>query len=303
MRIVAIINPISGAGADRSVAGRRVAMLDAAATRRGCRAEIHLTERAGHARELAAASVASGTDLVVVWGGDGTINEAGGALMGSNTTLGVIPAGSGNGLAAALNVPRTPETAIDIAFDGREWRIDAGIMADRPFFNVAGIGFDAHIARLFNERGAGRRGRWPYVTIGVREGCVYRSDEYRVRLGGEALRLRAFLISFANGREFGMGARIAPQAALDDGLLDATVVAERGVVARFWDARHLAFGAVGRAPRVTVRTVEAATVEADGPIEYHVDGEPGIANRRVDVRVVPGALKVKVPRVRAPRHP
>jgi diacylglycerol kinase family enzyme len=173
--------------------------------------------------------------------------------------------------------------------------MDAGLLGGRPFFNVAGIGFDAHIARLFNERGAGRRGRWPYVTIGIREGCRYAAAEYRVRLDDESLRLRAFLISFANGREFGMGARIAPQAALDDGLLDATVVAERSVIARFWHARLLALGAVGRAPRVIVRTITTAAIEADGPIEYHVDGEPGIADGRVDVRIIAGALKVRVP--------
>lgn len=293
MRIAAIINPISGARADRSIAARRVQMLDAAATRRGWRIEIHLTERAGHARALAESSVAAGTDLLVVWGGDGTINEAGGALIGSTTTLAVIPAGSGNGLAAALNVPWTPAAAIDIAFDGVARSIDAGLLNDRPFFNVAGIGFDAHIARLFNERGAGRRGRWPYVSLGVREGCRYSGADYRVRLDDEPLTVRAFMISFANGREFGMGARIAPQAALDDGLLDAVIVAERSVIARFWHARLLAFGALHRAPRVTVRTIRSATVEADGSLEYHVDGEPGIAEGRIDVRIVPGALRVR----------
>jgi diacylglycerol kinase (ATP) len=170
-------------------------------------------------------------------------------------------------------------------------------MAGRPFFNIAGIGFDAHIARLFNERPRGRRGGIPYVTIGVREGCRYAATEYAVSLDGSRRRVRALLIAFANGREYGLGARIAPQACLDDGWLDATIVQDRPVIARFLDARYLALAMAHRARGVAVSQVREASIEADGPIAYHVDGEPGTAGTRVDVRVVPGALRVKVPDV------
>jgi YegS/Rv2252/BmrU family lipid kinase len=293
--IVAIINPISGAGADTTAASRRVAMLRDAAARRGIDLETHLTERRGHARELAAASVASGARLVVAWGGDGTINEVGTALIGTDVALGVVPAGSGNGLAAALALPRDPARAIAAAFDGEVRTIDAGVMAGRPFFNVAGVGFDAHVARLFNERAKGSRGRWPYVAIGVSEGCRYTSAEYLVALDGQARRVRALLIVFANGREFGMGARIAPQAQLDDGLLDATVIEDRAVLARFRDVPYLALAMTHRAPGVTVSRIRSATIETDGPIEFHVDGEPHATDRRLDVSIVPAALRVRVP--------
>ena len=259
-------------------------------------AEIHLTKSAGHARELAAASAAASTDLVIVWGGDGTINEAGGALIGSSTTLALIPSGSGNGLAAALGTPRDPDAALALALDGATRTIDAGIMADRPFFNIAGVGFDARVARLFNERGAGRRGAWPYVAIGIREGCRYEALEYVLTLDGDRQRVRAFLIAFANGREYGIGARIAPLAELDDGRLDATLVEYRPMLARFWDARHLAMGTVHRARSVTTRRVVQAVIETDGPMEFHVDGEPGIERDRIEVRIVPAALKVRVTR-------
>jgi YegS/Rv2252/BmrU family lipid kinase len=296
LSIVAIINPISGAGANRAIAERRIVAIKDEARRRGLSAEIHLTTRAGHARELAAASAASQIDLVIVWGGDGTINEAGGALLGSSTTLAVVPAGSGNGLAAALGAPRDSNAALATAFDGVTRTIDAGVMADRPFFNIAGIGFDARIARLFNERGPGRRGPLPYIVIGLREGCLYPGGEYRVDLNGDRRQLRALLIAFANGREYGMGARIAPQAELDDGLLDATVVEYRPLLSRFWDARHLALGTAHRAASVYTQRVTNAVVESDGPMEFHVDGELGIAERRIDVRVLPAALKVRVAR-------
>src|SRR5262245_32744083 len=294
MSIVAIINPISGAGTDSSAAGRRIDLVRSEARRRDLAADIHLTERSGHARELAAASASANVDLVIVWGGDGTINEVGAALIGSNTTMGLVPAGSGNGLAAALGAPRDPLAALTAAFDGATRAIDAGTMAGQPFFNIAGIGFDARIARLFNERGAGRRGPLPYVLIGIREGCRYPGAEYSVDLDGDRRRVRALLIAFANGREYGMGARIAPLAELDDGLLDATIVEYRPLVARFWDARLLAMGTAHRARSVSTKRVTHAVIEPDGTMEFHVDGELGVAERRIEVKIMPAALKVRV---------
>ena len=293
MSIVAIINPISGAGADRDAAARRIALVDAEAKRRGLSADIHLTERAGHARELAAASAAANVDLVIVWGGDGTVNEAGAGLIGSGTTLGLVPAGSGNGLAAALGTPREPLAALALAFDGETRTIDAGMMGERPFFNIAGIGFDARVAALFNARGAGRRGGWPYIVIGVREACRYSGVQYTIDLDGDRRSVHALLVAFANGREYGIGARIAPLAQLDDGLLDATIVETRPVLTRFWHARHMALGTAHRAPSVLTRKIRRAVVDAAVPMEFHVDGEPGIIQGPVEVTVCPAALKVR----------
>lgn len=294
MSVVAIINPISGAGANPAVRATRVALVRAEAERRGVGAEIFLTERAGHARDMAAAAAAAGTELVIAWGGDGTLNEVGSALLDTATTLGVVPAGSGNGLAAALAVPRDPRAALAVAFDGRTRAIDAGMIAGRPFFNIAGVGFDARVAKLFNARGGGRRGGWPYILIGVREGCTYRASAYRLELDGTGRDVHALLIAFANGREYGIGARIAPMAELDDGWLDAFVVDERAVVARFWHARHLALGTAHLAPNVTAERVRRAVIAAPGPIDFHVDGEPDVAHDRVEVSIRPGALHVRV---------
>jgi YegS/Rv2252/BmrU family lipid kinase len=294
MRIVAIVNPVSGAGLHPDAARRRVALIHDELKERKLSASIHLTERPGHARELAAAAVADRADLVIVWGGDGTVNEAGSAIAGSATALGLIPAGSGNGLAGGLGVPRRPRAALSAALGTRTLAVDVGMLDDRPFFNIAGIGFDAHIARLFNERPRGRRGRLPYVVIGVREGCRYVGKDYAITLDGVSQRTRALLIAFANGQEYGMGMQIAPGARLDDGQLEACVVEDRSVLARFRDARHLALGSVHRAPRMAMQPVRGAIVEADGEIEYHVDGEPGVVRDRLTISVRPGALTVKV---------
>jgi YegS/Rv2252/BmrU family lipid kinase len=290
--VVAIINPISGAGMDPTVAQRRVALLRAELSRRSLRSAIHLTERAGHAAELAADAAAENTGLVIVWGGDGTLNEAGGALAGSHTALGLIPAGSGNGLAHALNVPKDPVAALTLALGDRSRAIDVGVLGTRRFLNVAGIGVDARIAIRFNQRSRGSRGRWPYIAIGMTEGCRYKASEYRVQLDGTELRRQALLIAFANGREYGMGAVLAPGAELDDGLLDAFIVDDRPVVARFWHARHLARGTVARAPGVVHRKVRTAVIESAAPMEFHVDGEPGRTGGLLEVSLMPKALRV-----------
>jgi diacylglycerol kinase (ATP) len=293
--VVAIINPVSGAGMDPTVAGRRVALVTRELDRRQLRAEVHVTRRAGHARELAAAAAAASVPLVIVWGGDGTLNEAASALAGTGTALGLIPAGSGNGLAASLGVPREPGAALDAALRAPVRQIDAGLLGERYFFNIAGIGVDARIAAIFNQRAKGSRGRWPYIAIGLREAVRYRSRSYTVELDGdEAYRGRALLVAFANGREYGMGARLAPRAELDDGLLDAFVIGDRSVPARFWDSRHLALGSVDRAPGVVLRRVRRAAIACDeGPMEYHVDGEPGVIGGPAEVRILAGTLAVK----------
>ena len=166
-------------------------------------------------------------------------------------------------------------------------------MAGRFFFNIAGIGFDARVATLFNQRAAGTRGGWPYIAIGVREGCRYCAVDYDVRLDDRPFKSRALLIAFANGTEYGLGARIAPDARLDDGLLDVIVVEERGVVSRFWQARHLAKGTPQLAPMVRTSRVRRAVIESEGEMEFHVDGEPGIASGRIEVDVIPAALVIK----------
>jgi YegS/Rv2252/BmrU family lipid kinase len=297
MRIVAVVNPISGRGMDASATADRIAMMRAAFDRRGLDGSVVVTERAGHARELAARAVESGTDLVLVWGGDGTVNEVGTALMGSSTAMGLVPAGSGNGLAGGLAVPRQPAAAIAAALDGRVKPVDVGMLDERPFFNVAGIGFDAHVALLFNQRPRGRRGPLPYVMIGFREGVRYAGLTYNITLAGDhgttTTIHKALLVAFANGVEYGMGLRIAPAARLDDGLLDCCVVEDRPVLARVLHARHLLRDRIDRAPGLLMRTVRSATIEAELDITYHVDGEPGVAGRTVVVTIRPGALLVR----------
>lgn len=294
--VFAIVNPLSGAGANPAVAAARVALLTDCFAAAGIAGAVHLTERGGHATELASAAVARGVRTVLVWGGDGTINEAGSVVAGTSTALGIVPAGSGNGFAAELGVPWEPSAAIDVVIHGRDRRVDAGEINGRLFFNIAGIGFDAVIAEQFNLRGSlGNRGMGPYVRIGIRETFRYRAASYRVTLDGEEIVSNALVIAFANGREYGNRIRVAPQALVDDGKLEAVVVEDRGSLSRLWAGRHLALGTANKAARIRLRSIETARIETDGDILYHVDGEVGRTNGAVTVRVRPGLLKVRVP--------
>jgi YegS/Rv2252/BmrU family lipid kinase len=292
--IVAIVNPLSGAGATPDVARQRVALLDRRFAAAGISGRVHLTERGGHARELARAALDAGVSLVIAWGGDGTINEVASTLAGSNTPLGIIPAGSGNGFANELNLDPDPARALEVALNGRDRAIDGGEFDGRLFFNIAGAGFDAVVAEQFNARALGRRGLGPYIQIGLREAFRYKGQRYRVVLDGDELITDALLIAFANGREYGNHIRLAPGALMDDGKLEAIIVADRHVLARLWCSRHIALGHIERTPGVIVRGIETATIETDGEIVYHLDGEIGRARGRVAVRVLPAALTVRV---------
>ena len=293
--VVAIETPRSGAGATPGVAERRVALLTSRFRSANLAGIVHLTQRPGHANDLARDAVADGVPTVIAWGGDGTINEVGTALTGTTTALGVVPAGSGNGFASEISVPTEPGAAIDVALHGRSRPIDVGELEGRLFFNIAGIGFDAVVAEQFNLQSLGRRGMGPYVRIGLRETFRYRGVRYRILLDEEEVVSDALLIAFANGREYGNRIRLAPHARMDDGKLEAMVVQDRTPLARLWSGRHLAFGTADKTPRVIMRSIESARVEADGEMLYHLDGEIGRASGSVTVRIRPKALTVRVP--------
>lgn len=295
MDVFAIVNPLSGAGAHPDLAAERTALLMRRFVDAGVTGVVHVTERCGHAADLAADALAQGSRVVLAWGGDGTINEIASVLTGTPSTLAVIPAGSGNGFARELGIPWEPDAAIDVALRGRDRAIDAGEIDGRLFFNIAGIGVDAVIAEQFNAQGKlGRRGLVPYVRIGLRQCFRYEGRHYKVTLDGEEIATHALLIAFANGREYGNKIRLAPHARMDDGKLEAMVVDDRSPMLRLLAARHLALGTADRAPRITMRSIVSAVVETEGEMLYHVDGEIGRARDRVEVRIRPGALKVRV---------
>lgn len=289
-----VINPVSGAGADAHAAEKRVALSRAVAQRCGCALEIAITERAGHARALAASFREAGAPLVIAWGGDGTTNEVAGALVHTGIPLAIVPSGSGNGFATELAFPVDPERALESAFKGRDRLVDVGELNGRVFVNIAGLGFDGHIAHQFQRLAAGKRGGLPYLTIGLRSVWAYRTQSYTIEVEGERFDADALLIAFANGCQYGNNAVIAPLACVDDGKLEMVVVKRWPAAANLLRFHHLFLRSANRAPGVATRSVTSARVTSASPLEMHVDGEIVESATEAHIRVLPAALTLRV---------
>lgn len=291
--IAIIINPIAGGARPEAARGRaELAAAVLAASRED--GEVFVTERKGHARELAAGAIARGVRLIVAWGGDGTVNEVGSAAVFGQTLMGIVPAGSGNGLATDLRVSRRPERALVEALAAPPRAIDAGEFGGRLFFATAGVGFDAHIASCFDRDIVGRRGFSTYLRMSTRELLTYPLSTYRVCLDTGARERRALLVTFANASQFGNGARIAPGARLDDGVLDLVVFEEVSRFRTFCAVPRFLAGRVAGLRGWSVERIERAAIESHRPMVFHVDGEPVEGGTRLEARVHPGALKVCV---------
>jgi diacylglycerol kinase (ATP) len=294
-RVAVIINPRSGSSrAHRSNEERRQHALGLFRDQ-GLAPVVLVTEHPGHARDLATRAIAEGADWVFAWGGDGTVNEVASVVAFSRATLAVIPSGSGNGLAGEFGIPGRPGEAIRAAIEGRERVIDVGEINGRLFFNVAGLGFDAHVAHCFSVAAGGRRGKLPYFWTSVREAFRFRPQRLVIDAEGRTLDVRVLLVSLANGRQWGSGAIIAPRAQPDDGKLELVVVASRWPVATLASAWRLFTGSFDRAPNATSLRVQSVSIRSDEPIAIHVDGEPIGHDTEIRARIHPAALKIRVP--------
>jgi diacylglycerol kinase (ATP) len=295
VRVSVVINPVAGLrGGSLNRARRRAELAFDLLTTEGAEPEILITERHGHARELAHGAVERGSQLVIAWGGDGTVNEVASGLAFTSAALGVIPSGSGNGLARMLGMPADPRVALPRLVRGRDQVIDLGEANGRLFVNVAGVGFDAHVAGCFARIGRRRRGFLKYATIVLTELGRYQPQAYTLELDATATDCEsAFLLSFANGRQWGNGAIIAPEARLDDGLLDAVIVQTRSRAGVLRAIPRLFSGTVDRVAGVTIRRIRAARVSSDRPLSVHVDGEAVECTETLTVQVRPLALRVR----------
>lgn len=282
-----IINPVSGGGT-LSDARARAQQATSILASLGLEGDVQLTERRGHAHALAVAAVANGARRVVAWGGDGTVNEVASALVTTPVTLGIVPSGSGNGLARELRLPTSSDLAMRLACTSTSRAIDAGTIDGHWFFSIAGIGFDAHVAAAFDSDG-GRRGLAGYVRMTARELFRYNARTYTI---DQAAPRRALLVTFANTTQFGNGARIAPRARLDDGLLDLVLFEERSRLFTVLGLPSLFTGRVDRVAGVSMSTVTSAVVRCDEPMLFHVDGEPMQGGTQLPVQVHPAVLNV-----------
>lgn len=284
--LLAILNPLSGTAS----AAQRLALsthLARQAEQAGYTAEIILTTHAGHATELATAAAKQGIGRVLAIGGDGTINETARALRQSASALGIVPLGSGNGLARHLGVPLDTKKAIDKALNGKPVVIDSGEIGGHPFFCTAGMGFDAHVSHLFAKQPT--RGLPTYIRTAYGAFWSYAPGEYAIN--GEEKKL--FSLTFANAGQFGNNAWVAPHANIADGRLDQCEIrpfpkAVSGNLAWRLFNRTLDGSAYWHGEVIT-----KAVVESRQPLIIHADGEPiELAQGSCEVRVLPGSLLV-----------
>jgi diacylglycerol kinase (ATP) len=290
MRTRAILNPRAGLAATRALRA-----LESHPAWRGT--EVLVTTARGDARALAAEAAAAGYEAVLSIGGDGTANETAWGLIGTDTALGLVPMGSGNGLARTLGIPLRAERAVDTLAHAVRRRMDVGVVNGRPFLNVAGAGFDAQVGADFHDHGlrGGRRGVLTYVRLSLVRTWSYRAEQWRLEAGDGRFEGRALVVAFVNGRQYGGGAVVAPGARLDDGLLDVVVIEDSPRFEMAWNSTRLFLGGIERFRRYRHFPARTAVLEGPGLFVHHRDGEPEGEAGRLEVSIQPLALAILVP--------
>lgn len=245
-----------------------------------------------HARELAA-NAAGAYDIIVAVGGDGTVNEIASAIAGTDTVLGIIPFGSGNGLARFLTIPMDVIGALKTINMGRTITIDAAKMNGQWFFNMAGMGFDAHISHVF-ANGSKKRGFFSYFKSSLKEIANYKAQSYRIDIDGSVYDREAFMLSMANSSQYGNNAHISPHASIQDGMLDVCII-KPFPLWRFPEMGLRMFTKTAEGSKyVEIIKGQNIRVTRNGQGPIHLDGEPQVAGDDINIEVQPGTLKVIV---------
>ena len=287
LRYLFILNPVAGVGARRDF----LQMIASACNEKGVKHKILFTRCPGDAKKIIEKKFEK-FDIFVAVGGDGTMNEVASALAGTTGIMGLIPAGSGNALGRELELSMNPEKAIQQLLNGHSIKIDTGLVNGRRFMNVCGLGFDNHIARCFAK--TTKRGSIPYFTLVMKEFFSYKPENYIVEYEGNSTMYTATVVTLANTSQYGNNAYIAPQASVQDGVLDCSVLKPFGF-----------FGAIGLAFRLFNKTINRSgystyfkakkVVIKGNNLNFHVDGEPVDNNDPIEISIDPLSLNIIVP--------
>ena len=258
---------------------------------------VRTTERRGHGAEIAREAVAAGVDIVAAVGGDGTINEVASQLAGTDTALAIIPHGSGNGLAYHLQIPINVKKALQVINDLRIEKMDVGYVNGRPFFSIAGIGFDAKVAYDFEQDP--RRGFFTYFKHILHNYFQYKSCDYHIEYDGQQMDTQAFFITFANSSQWGYNVRIAPMASLHDGLLDVCMVKRPKLLLKMLNVDlpkllNSRFDKSSIVQYVACRHIRI-TPSIAHPIYLHIDGDTAGMVEQVEIEMHREELRTVVP--------
>lgn len=289
-RIVCIINPISGGIKKQSLPEFILSNIDQS------RFDIHcvFTQSALHTKQLAREAVHNKADIIIAAGGDGTINNVAEAVAGTASLFGIIPLGSGNGLARHLRIPADVSRALQLITGNYAIkRLDTGMANSHFFVNVAGAGFDAHVSGKFAT--APKRGFMSYAKITLSEFARYKARRYKLIIDGEIHHIDAFLLCVANGSQYGNNAYIAPDAEPDDGLFHVTVIKPFRVIDMPAIGYHLFTKTLHQSRYAVCFTGSHIRIERPAPELINIDGEPTPCESTVEIRLIPSNLNIIVP--------
>lgn len=287
-KIAFIINPISGTRKKESLPDLIKRILDKGLFE----PEIVFTEYRGHGTILAKSFVDKEFPIVVAVGGDGTVNEIAQSLVHTNCTLGIIPMGSGNGLARHLGIPMNTRKAIEQLNHSEPIFIDYGIVNGKPFFCTCGTGFDAYVSTEFAK--GHKRGIMRYVEKIITGYFSYKSQNYYLKGDGIDLKAKAFVLTFANASQWGNNAYIAPQASVQDGKIDISIMSNFPIIAIPTLALQLFAKTIDKDLFMTTLRAESISLKREEPGPFHYDGEPYEEGKEIQVKTIADGLKVMV---------
>ena len=284
-KVLFIINPISGGKKKDDVPALIEKNLDTSLFE----PTIVFTNRAFHGSKLAKKGLGE-YDYIIAVGGDGTVNEIASSLAGTDTVLGIIPFGSGNGLARFLGIPMNTEEAIKTLNEKRVELIDAAKMNRQWFFNMAGMGFDAHISEVFSHDKT--RGFGAYIRSSFREIINYKPEIYQLEIDGVHYEREAFMLSFANSSQYGNNAHVSPHASVQDGLLDVCIIKPFPLYTFIGMGLRMFLKTADKSKYVEIIRGSNIVVKRtkEGPV--HLDGEPQIMGPDAEITIVPKSLKI-----------
>ncbi len=286
MKIRFIVNPISGTEDKESI----VKMIPDYLTSGLFECEILYTQHSGHACELAKEGVAQEADIIVAVGGDGTVNEVARAITHSGSALGIVPCGSGNGLARHLSIPMNPMDALGVIAKHNIETLDYGVINDHPFFCTCGVGFDAFVSAKFAN--SDRRGLISYIENTLTEGIRYEPEMYEVEIDGESQRHKALLIACGNASQYGNNVYIAPQASMKDGLLDVTIMEAFPITEAPQIFMQLFSKRIDKSSHVKTFQCKQLCIHRESEGVVHFDGDPILCGRDLNIKLVEQGIKM-----------
>ena len=287
--ILFVINPISGGKAKLRIP----TLIDKYLDKERFNANFLLTEYSGHATEIVEEAIAKNFDVIVAAGGDGTINEVASKVVEHGKILGILPLGSGNGLARFLNIPQNLKEAILLINKMKTDRIDSATFNNKFFFNLAGVGFDAHLSSAFSKDK--KRGLAGYIKQSLKEVFSYKDEVYNINIDGADYNRKAFAVTVANSSQYGNNVYIAPDASVKDGLLDVCIIKPFSILKLPVLSYVMLKGTAESSDMIEIIRGQKITISRtkDGPV--HVDGEPLKMGKEIEISINPLSLEVIVP--------